>query len=59
MDKSQTTESIEQKAKELFWAQSISFTGNKWDWNEASEEVKDGFRLHALNETRPLQKEQL
>lgn len=44
---------IESKAKEKFEAQTLAWTGNVWDWNAASEEVKERFRIHARSNTRP------
>lgn len=48
-----TKAEIEQRAKELYWAQSLAWSGNKWDWSKASEDVKEKFRAHASAGTRP------
>ena len=44
---------IEKRAQELYHAQTRAWTGTAWSWTEASDEVKEKFRAHARNETRP------
>ena len=47
---------IENRAQQMFWEQSESWTGHRWNWDEASAEVKEKFRKHVINNTRPLSK---
>jgi hypothetical protein len=56
--KTESDDEILQRAKDLFWAQSESWSGNRWDWDEADEEIKNKWIIHAKNGTRaPLKDE--
>jgi hypothetical protein len=39
-----TDDEIEKRAADLFKVASLAVTNHEWDWDEASEEVKDRFR---------------
>ena len=56
MEKSKTAPDILQRAKEIFWMQSESWTGKRWDWDKPGDEVQEKFIRHALNGTTPRSK---
>lgn len=52
MDAGEQTET-EERAKAIYARQTIAWTGNAWDWDKASEEVKERLRAHARAGTNP------
>jgi len=48
---------ILEQAKNLFWAQTESWTGHRWNWDEVSKDVQEKFINHAKNNTKPWSKE--
>jgi hypothetical protein len=51
-----TTPEIIRRAKEMFWMNSESWTGKRWDWDKAGDEVQGKFIQHAINGTTPWSK---